>query len=143
MMVQYWHTGFLTDDMEKTLASLEQLPGAEKADVIEISFTEKEMIVGAPLHVKVCNFFYQGGLLELIQPVDCPDSFMAQELARKGRGMHHLAYALPDCYDETVANLKKKGWTVNMAACANGINNCFVTSPDGTIVLELIERIPG
>ena len=140
--VVFWHTGFLTDDLEGTIRSLQMLPGAGEAEIIEIAFGEDEMRFGAPLHVRICNFDYQGQLLELIQPMD-EESFMAKELKRQGPGMHHLAYALPDCYDETVEKLKNEGWTTGMAACKDGINNCFVTSPDGAVILELIEKIPG
>lgn len=140
--VQFWHTGFLTDDIEGTIKSLHLLPEANEADIIEIAFSKNEMRYGAPCHVKICNYFYQGQLLEIIQPLD-NESFMAKELKRQGCGIHHLAYALPECYGETVEKLQNQGWSLGMAACKDGINNCFLTSPDKAVILELIEKIPN
>ena len=141
--IQPWHIGFLVNDILRARKSMQNLPGMGSAEVIEIAFPAEDMEVGRPLNVKVCNLPYMGTILELIQPVNCPDSYISQEIDKRGSGIHHMAYALPGIYDETVSDLTSKGWKVCMAANHLGIRNCFVESQDGSAVLELIEKIPG
>ena len=143
MSIEFWHEGYLTDNIEEALESLMMLPEAKDAEIMELAFDESEMKVGAPMQIRACNFEYQGKIIELVQPVGCPESYVAKELARAGKGIHHLAYALHGDYDAVVTDLKEKGWVIGMAACKFGNNNCFVTSPDGSVILELIEEIPG
>jgi methylmalonyl-CoA/ethylmalonyl-CoA epimerase len=45
--------------------------------------------------VDVATFAAGNGWIELIQPTD-PDGPIARFLAKRGEGMHHVAYAVPD-----------------------------------------------
>ena len=75
------HVGIAVHSLEHTTPVLERLTGASGSR-IEILESQR---------VRVCFV----GVLELLEPTD-PDSTVARFLARRGQGMHHIAYATPD-----------------------------------------------
>jgi methylmalonyl-CoA/ethylmalonyl-CoA epimerase len=56
---------------------------------------------------RVINFELQGVIIELIEPVG-EDSFVAKFIDKRGEGMHHLTFNVPDAR-EKVAALKAEG----------------------------------
>lgn len=140
--MKLWHIGYLTDDVEKTVSEVCSFAGIEGIIPSEISFDATEVTKGTPFTVKCANVPIEGTVYEFVQPVDSSESFMAKELERRGKGVHHAAYELKDEYDDIVNRLISQGWTIGTAACKGGNRNCFVLSPDGAICYELIENIP-
>ena len=56
---------------------------------------------------RVLNFELQGVIIELIEPVG-EDSFVRKFIDKRGEGMHHLTFNVPDAR-EKVAQLKAQG----------------------------------
>jgi len=56
---------------------------------------------------RVLNFELQGVIIELIEPVG-KDSFVRKFIDKRGEGMHHLTFNVPDAR-EKVAQLKAQG----------------------------------
>jgi methylmalonyl-CoA/ethylmalonyl-CoA epimerase len=56
---------------------------------------------------RVLNFELQGVIIELIEPVG-EDSFVRKFIDKRGEGMHHLTFNVPDARDK-VAQLKAQG----------------------------------
>lgn len=139
--LQLWHIGYLTRDFAAAAAAMAQLPGMGAFHPVEIKFPQEEMELSEPFSVKTGTAKLGELLLEIIQPLEA-DTCIARELAKRGEGIHHLAYAVPDGYQALVEELENEGWTRIMAANKGGIRNCYIVSPDQAAVLELIERIP-
>jgi methylmalonyl-CoA/ethylmalonyl-CoA epimerase len=56
---------------------------------------------------RVVNFQLQGVIIELIEPMG-EDSFVRKFIDKRGEGMHHLTFNVPDAR-EKVAQLKARG----------------------------------
>jgi methylmalonyl-CoA epimerase len=56
---------------------------------------------------RVINFELQGAIIELIEPVG-EDSFVRKFIERRGEGVHHLTFNVPDAR-EKVEQLKAQG----------------------------------
>jgi methylmalonyl-CoA/ethylmalonyl-CoA epimerase len=60
-----------------------------------LGFAGGERFTIAEQAVEVATFRAGSGWIELIHPLD-PDGPIARYLAKRGEGMHHVAYAVPD-----------------------------------------------
>ena len=60
-----------------------------------LGFSGGERFVLAEQAVEVATLHSGTGWIELIRPTD-PDGPIARFLAKRGEGMHHVAYAVPD-----------------------------------------------
>jgi methylmalonyl-CoA/ethylmalonyl-CoA epimerase len=60
-----------------------------------LGFTGGQRFVLPEQAVEVATFRSGGGWIELIRPTDA-DGPIARYLAKRGEGMHHVAYAVPD-----------------------------------------------
>ena len=56
---------------------------------------------------KLAEFDLNGLTVELLEPLGA-DSFLHKFLEKRGEGMHHLTFNVPDCKDKTAA-LKQQG----------------------------------
>ena len=56
---------------------------------------------------KLAEFDLNGLTIELLEPFGA-DSFLDKFLAKRGEGMHHLTFNVPDCKSKTAA-LKERG----------------------------------
>ena len=61
----------------------------------KLGFAGGERFILPEQAVEVVTFRSGWGWIELIQPTD-PDGPIARYLAKRGEGMHHVAYAVPD-----------------------------------------------
>ena len=61
----------------------------------ELGFSGAERFILPEQAVEVVTFRSGAGWIELIQPTD-PKGPIARFLAKRGEGMHHVAYAVPD-----------------------------------------------
>jgi methylmalonyl-CoA/ethylmalonyl-CoA epimerase len=89
------HLGFAVDDLDEAVATYERLFGAE----VEERATG-EGLAGA-------NVLVGGDRIELLA-ADDPETPIGRFLARRGPGMHHVAYAVDDIRGEVEA-LKAQG----------------------------------
>ena len=60
-----------------------------------LGFSDGERFVLAEQAVEVVTLRSGSGWIELIRPTD-PDGPIARYLAKRGEGVHHVAYAVPD-----------------------------------------------
>ncbi len=78
------HVGLVVDDLDAAVARYQAL-----------GFTGGERFSLAEQQVNVVTFDAGSGYVELIQPTD-PDGPIARFMAKRGPGMHHVAYGVPD-----------------------------------------------
>jgi methylmalonyl-CoA/ethylmalonyl-CoA epimerase len=89
------HLGFAVDDLDEAVETYRRVFGAEVEER-----AEGEGLRGV-------NVLVGGGRIELLA-ADDPETPIGKFLARRGPGMHHVAYAVDDIHGEVEA-LKAKG----------------------------------
>lgn len=126
-----------------------------------IGIAVKDLSVSVPLFEKLLNtncyktedvdseqvataFFMQGeNKVELLQSTD-PDGVIARFIARKGEGIHHIAFEVADIEAE-MSRLQQEGFQLLNATPKKGADNklvCFL-HPAGTnsVLVELCQTI--
>jgi methylmalonyl-CoA/ethylmalonyl-CoA epimerase len=78
------HVAVVVSDLDQALARYRRL-----------GFAGDERFVLPEQRVEVATFRSGSGWIELIHPTD-PEGPIARYLAKRGEGMHHVAYAVPD-----------------------------------------------
>jgi methylmalonyl-CoA/ethylmalonyl-CoA epimerase len=89
------HVGFAVENLDEAVATYERVFGAEL----------EERAAGDGL--RGANVLVGGGRIELLS-ADDPETPIGKFLARRGPGMHHVAYAVDDIRGEVEA-LKAQG----------------------------------
>ncbi len=89
-------------------------------------------------------FFSQGDTkIELLESVD-PDGVIARFIAKKGEGIHHIAFEVADIEAE-MTRLKAEGFTLLNEHPRKGADNkliCFVHPKDANgVLIELCQEI--
>jgi methylmalonyl-CoA/ethylmalonyl-CoA epimerase len=80
--------------------------------------------------------------LELMQPLD-DNSTYAEFLAEHGVGVHHINVLFDD-FDETMAELRRKGHTIVMGGGYEGNTfNYMSTDRDLGVITEVVDVAPG
>ena len=112
-----------------------------------------EALLGVPSYKRetiesekvVTSFFRQGpNKIELLAPIG-EDGPISKFLAKKGPGIHHIAYAVTDIKAE-MKRLSEEGFTLLNAEPKKGADNkwvCFVhPKTAGGVLVELCQEIP-
>ena len=125
------HVALAVHDLAEAVPLYERLTGARGS--------EPEEVPGQGVRVAFV------GILELIEPTD-PDGGVARFLARRGQGLHHVAYRVDDCAAE-LARLVAEGFEAIDAAPRPGAGGHLVAflhprSTGGTLV-ELVQHTNG
>lgn len=91
------HVALAVHDLDEALERFRRLYGVGPAsrEVIEQDGVEEAMILVG------------GSQVQLLAPLR-PDSLLGRFLARRGEGLHHLAFAVPDL-DAALAHLEAEG----------------------------------
>ena len=92
------------------------------------------------------SFFKSGpNKVELLEATN-PDSPIAKYLAKKGEGIHHIAFAVEDIVSE-LSRLKEEGFKILNEVPKKGADNKLVAflHPKGTngVLVELCQEIKG
>jgi methylmalonyl-CoA/ethylmalonyl-CoA epimerase len=91
--------------------------------------------------VDTAFFLQNGAKIELLESSD-PNGPIAKFIAKKGEGLHHIAFEVPDILAE-MERLKKDGFTLLNEAPKMGADNklvCFVHPKDaGGVLIELCQ----
>ena len=91
--------------------------------------------------VDTAFFLQNGAKIELVASTD-PNGPIAKFIAKKGEGLHHIAFEVPDILAE-MERLKKEGFTLLNEAPKMGADNklvCFVHPKDvGGVLIELCQ----
>jgi methylmalonyl-CoA/ethylmalonyl-CoA epimerase len=91
------HVAIAVHDLDATLASMKAQYGAEPVsrEIIESQGVEEAMV---PIG---------GSNVQVLQPL-APDSPVGRFLAKRGEGLHHIAFAVPDI-DAALEHLESTG----------------------------------
>jgi methylmalonyl-CoA/ethylmalonyl-CoA epimerase len=96
-------------------------------------------------HVITAFFMVGPNKIELVQSTT-PDGVIAKFIAKKGEGLHHVAYAVEDIVAE-MARLQNEGFTLLNPTPKNGADNkliCFVHPKDANgVLMELCQEREG
>ena len=91
--------------------------------------------------VDTAFFLQNGDKIELLESLD-PNGPIAKFIAKKGEGLHHIAFEVPDILAE-MERLKKEGFTLLNEAPKMGADNklvCFVHPKDaGGVLIEICQ----
>lgn len=85
------HFGLLTYDREKAAQFLLTVPGAKVIADRAVDFPQELVTVGKPVKITLYHIEVCGMDIEVIQPVDSPESYIANTLEKHGDSFHHLA----------------------------------------------------
>lgn len=127
------HIGIAVKDLTVSIPLFEQLLGT--------SCYKTENV--ASEQVETAFFLQNGGKIELVQSNQA-DGVIAKYIDKKGEGMHHIAFEVPDIIVE-MERLKKEGFTLLNEAPKKGADNklvCFVHPKDcNGVLIELCQTI--
>jgi methylmalonyl-CoA/ethylmalonyl-CoA epimerase len=129
------HIGVATEDIEGSLALYEQTLGMPLAhrETVESMGVEAALLDVGEGHV------------ELLRPLG-PDTPVGKYLAKRGPGLHHVAYAVGDI-DDVLAKLKEAGVELIDQEARVGIRNSRVAflhpRSTGGVLTELVEPSKG
>ena len=117
---------------------------------LKISIPLYERLLGEPCYkteqvssesVDTAFFLQIGAKIELLESLD-PNGPIAKFIGKKGEGLHHIAFEVPDILAE-MERLKKEGFTLLNEAPKMGADNkwvCFVHPKDaGGVLIELCQ----
>lgn len=129
------HIGIAVEDLEAAIKTYEKLLGAEcyKREIVEDQ--------------KVDTAFFRTGesKVELLGATD-PNSVIAKYVAKKGEGMHHVAFEVDDIHAE-LERLQAEGFTVLNDEPKPGADNklvAFVHPKDNHgVLVELCQSYRG
>jgi methylmalonyl-CoA/ethylmalonyl-CoA epimerase len=125
------HIGVATEDLEGSLALYAQTLGMPLAhrETVESQGVEAALLDVGDGHV------------ELLRPLG-PDTPVGKYLAKKGPGLHHVAYAVGDI-DDVLAKLKEAGVQLIDEEARVGIRNSRVAflhpRSTGGVLTEIVE----
>ena len=127
------HIGIAVKDLSISIPLFERLLGS--------SCYKTETV--ASEQVETAFFLQNGGKIELVQNTQA-DGVIAKYIDKKGEGMHHIAFEVPDILTE-MERLKKEGFTLLNETPKKGADNklvCFVHPKDSNgVLIELCQTI--
>ena len=125
------HIGVATDDLDASLALYE---GSFEMPVAHRETVEEQGVEAVLLDVGECH-------VELLKPLG-PDTPVGKYLARKGPGLHHVAYRVSDI-DTTLASLRDSGIELIDQEARTGIRQSRVAflhpRSTGGVLTEIVE----
>ena len=125
------HIGIAVKDLDKSIPLYERLLG---------SVCYKTEIIATEM-VKTAFFLQQKTKIELLESSD-PESPIAKFIEKKGEGMHHIAFEVPDIKAE-MARLQSEGFQLLNETPKKGADNkwvCFVHPKDcNGVLIELCQ----
>ena len=127
------HIGIAVKDLAKSIPLFEQLLGSP--------CYKTETVVSEA--VNTAFFLQKSTKIELLETSD-PTGPIAKFIDKKGEGMHHIAFEVPDIIAE-MERLKKQGFTLLSETPKKGADNkliCFVHPKETNgVLIELCQSI--
>jgi methylmalonyl-CoA/ethylmalonyl-CoA epimerase len=127
------HIGIAVKDLNTSIPLFEKLLGS--------SCYKTELV--ASEQVETAFFLQKGSKIELVQSIQS-DGVISKYIDKKGEGMHHIAFEVPDIVAE-MERLKKEGFTLLNESPKKGADNklvCFVHPKDcNGVLIELCQSI--
>jgi len=127
------HIGIAVKDLATSIPLFEQLLGSPcyKTEIVESEA------------VHTAFFLQKSTKIELLETSD-PGGPIAKFIDKKGEGMHHIAFEVPDIIAE-MKRLKKQGFTLLSETPKKGADNkliCFVHPKETNgVLIELCQSI--
>jgi methylmalonyl-CoA/ethylmalonyl-CoA epimerase len=123
------HLGIAVESIDSALAFYR--------DVLGMTPRTTELLDGA----RIAHLDFGGAEVELLEPTD-PDSPIGRFLTRRGPGIHHVCYRVPDL-DTALAACRERGYTQIAQLPRLGAGGCRIAfihpkATDG-ILIELTE----
>jgi methylmalonyl-CoA/ethylmalonyl-CoA epimerase len=127
------HIGIAVKDLTKSIPLFEQLLGSPCYKTESVNSEE----------VNTAFFLQQSTKIELLESSN-PEGPIAKFIDKKGEGMHHIAFEVPDIIAE-MERLKKLGFTLLSETPKKGADNkliCFVHPKETNgVLIELCQSI--
>lgn len=128
------HIGIAVNSLKNSIPLYERILGAK--------CYKTELVAGE--QVNTAFFLQNGAKVELLESID-PNGVIAKFIGKKGEGLHHIAFEVPDIETE-MERLKKEGFTLLNESPKLGADNkwvCFVHPKDTNgVLIELCQTIP-
>jgi methylmalonyl-CoA/ethylmalonyl-CoA epimerase len=125
------HIGIAVNSLKTSIPLYERLLGESCYKTEQVSSES----------VDTAFFLQNGAKIELLESLD-PNGPIAKFIGKKGEGLHHIAFEVPDILAE-MERLKKEGFTLLNEAPKMGADNkwvCFVHPKDaGGVLIELCQ----
>jgi methylmalonyl-CoA/ethylmalonyl-CoA epimerase len=125
------HIGIAVNSLKTSIPLYERL--------IDSKCYKTEQVSGE--QVDTAFFLQNGAKIELLESLD-PNGVIAKFIAKKGEGLHHIAFEVPDIQAE-MERLKNEGFTLLNEAPKLGADNkwvCFVHPRDTNgVLIELCQ----
>ena len=127
------HIAIAVNDVEESAKIYQQALGV---DSVEFETVETEGVKVAIIHL-------ENGRVELMQPTN-ENSPIAKFIEKKGEGIHHIAFAVEDIYQE-IERLKSSGYCMVHDKPKKGADNKIIAflHPKSTngVLIELCQDI--
>jgi methylmalonyl-CoA/ethylmalonyl-CoA epimerase len=132
-MLKLEHIGIAISDLSTSVPLFEKLLNSQcyKKENVE--------------NEKVMTAFFKAGdsKIELLESTD-PEGVIARFIAKKGEGLHHLAFEVEDIYQE-IKRLKEEGYILLSEEPKAGADNKMVVflhpKSTGGVLIELVQEI--
>lgn len=125
------HIGIAVNSLKTSIPLYERLLGSNCYKTEQVSGEQ----------VDTAFFLQNGAKIELLESID-PNGVIAKFIQKKGEGLHHIAFEVPDIYAE-MDRLKKEGFTLLNETPKSGADNklvCFVHPKDANgVLIELCQ----
>ena len=125
------HIGIAVNHLKTSIPLYERLLGVSCYKTEQVSSES----------VDTAFFLQNGAKVELVASTD-PDGVIAKFIGKKGEGLHHIAFEVPDILAE-MERLKKEGFTLLNEVPKLGADNklvCFVHPKDaGGVLIEICQ----
>jgi methylmalonyl-CoA/ethylmalonyl-CoA epimerase len=125
------HIGIAVNSLKTSIPLYERLLGSNCYKTEQVSGEQ----------VDTAFFLQNGAKIELLESID-PNGVIAKFIAKKGEGLHHIAFEVPDIHAE-MQRLKKEGFTLLNETPKSGADNklvCFVHPKDANgVLIELCQ----
>lgn len=132
-MLKLEHIGIAVSDLSTSVPLFERLLNSQ---------CYKKENVGSE---KVITAFFKAGdsKIELLESTD-PEGVIARYIAKKGEGLHHLAFEVGDIYQE-IKRLTEEGYVLLSDEPKVGADNKLVVflhpKSTGGVLIELVQEI--
>lgn len=132
-MLKLEHIGIAVSDLSTSVPLFEKLLNSQ---------CYKKENVGSE---KVTTAFFRAGdsKIELLESTD-PEGVISRYIARKGEGLHHLAFEVGDIYQE-IKRLTEEGYVLLSDEPKAGADNKLVVflhpKSTGGVLIELVQEI--
>jgi methylmalonyl-CoA/ethylmalonyl-CoA epimerase len=125
------HIGIAVNSLKTSIPLYERLLGSKCYKTEQVSGEQ----------VDTAFFLQNGAKIELLESID-PNGVIAKYIAKKGEGLHHIAFEVPDIQAE-MERLKKEDFTLLNETPKSGADNkwvCFVHPKDANgVLIELCQ----